>query len=219
MADKEYLLGNRARELLRHTKQKTRVVSDEISRKDVRAIIRRIAQLDDIREVKLVCAEIDKAIPKEKDKEGFTRGNFDYYGKDMREIAKGIVRDIKAANDKQFQTEYEERLKKVEDIICGCNLMLEYITLCLEDKIITKSEAGVWTKKTTDVLYMAKSWFKNDGGRARKLREEAQVAADKRSFELMRAAVRTAITDERKAKVEAAGKRPIVQEPTQNMGQ
>lgn len=202
MADKEYLLGNRARELLRHTKQKTRVISDEISRKDVRAIVRRIAQLDDIREVKLVCAEIDKAIPKGKDKEGFTKGNFDYYGRDMREIAKGIVRDIKSANDKQFQTEYEERLKKIEDIIDGCNLMLEYITLCVEDKIITKAESGEWTKKTTDVLYMAKSWFKNDGGRARKLREEAQVAADKRSFELMRVAVKTAIADERKAKVQ-----------------
>ena len=180
MADKEFLLGNRARELLRHTKRKTRVISDEISRKDVRAIIRRIAQLDDIREVKLVCAEIDKALVQGKDKEGFTKSNFDFYGRDMRLIAKGIVRDIKAANDKQFQTEYEERLKKIVDIIDGCNLMLEYITLCLEDGIITKAEAGEWTEKTTDVLYMAKSWYKNDGGRARKLREEAQIAADKR---------------------------------------
>lgn len=219
MADKEYLLGNRGRELLRYTKQKTRVISDDISRKDVRAIIRRIAQLDDIREVRSVCAEIDKALAKGKDREGFTKGNFDFYGRDMRTIAKGIVNDIKSANEKQFQTEYEERLKKIGDILEGCNLMLEYITLCVEDKIIIKAESGVWTKKVTDVMYMAKSWLKNDGGRARKLREEAQIAADKRSFELMRAAVRTAITDERKAKAEAVAKRSVVQEPTVNTGQ
>ncbi len=44
MAEKEYLLGNRARELLRYTNQATRIVSDEVSAKDVRAIIRRIAE-------------------------------------------------------------------------------------------------------------------------------------------------------------------------------
>ena len=203
MADKEYLLGNRARELLRYTKRKTRVISDDISRKDVRTIIRRIAQLEDIQQVRSYCAEIDKALANGKGKEGFTKSNFDFYGRDMREIAKGIVRDIKAANDKQFQTEYEERLKKIEDIINGCNLMLEYITLCLEDNIITKAESGEWTKRTTDVLYMAKSWFKNDGGRARKLREEARTEEYKREIELMRSAVKTALADERKAQAEA----------------
>lgn len=200
MADKEYLLGNRARELLRYTKRKTRVISDDISRKDVRVIIRRIAQMDDIQQVRSYCAEIDKALTKGNSKEGFTKSNFDFYGRDMREIAKVIIRDIKAANDKLFQTEYEERLKKIEDVINGCNLMLEYITLCVEDGIITKTEAGEWTKKTTDVLYMAKSWFKNDGGRARKLREEAKAEEYRREFELMRSAVKTAIADERKAK-------------------
>jgi len=200
MADKEYPLGNRSRELLRYTKRKTRVISDDISRKDVRTIIRRIAQMDDIQQVRAYCAEIDKALTKGNSKEGFTKSNFDFYGRDMREITKNIVRDIKAANDRQFQTEYEKRLEKIVDVIDGCNLMLEYITLCVEDKIITKAEAGEWTKRTTDVLYMAKSWYKNDGGRARRLREEAQIAADKKSFELMRTAVRTAIADEKKAK-------------------
>ena len=43
MAEKEYLLGNRARELLRYTNQATRIVSDDVSQRDVRAIIKRIA--------------------------------------------------------------------------------------------------------------------------------------------------------------------------------
>ena len=202
MADKEFLLGNRARELLHYTKQTTRVVSDDISRKDVRAIIRRIAQLDDIRDVKEVCAQIDKELAG-KDREGFTKHNFDFYGRDMRTIAKEIIRDIHAANNKFFPTEYEERLTKIDDVLDGCSLLLEYITLCLEDGIITKEKVGVWTKKVMDVKNMAAKWKKNDGGRARKLREEARVEADKRSFELMRQAVRTAIAEEKRERADA----------------
>ena len=39
MAEKEYLLGNKARELLRYTNQATRVISDDVCMKVVRAII------------------------------------------------------------------------------------------------------------------------------------------------------------------------------------
>ena len=49
MADKEYLLGNRARELLKYTNQATKVVTDDVSQKDVRVILQKIAALDDIR--------------------------------------------------------------------------------------------------------------------------------------------------------------------------
>ena len=52
MADKEFLLGNRARELLRYTNQGTKIVTDDISVRDVREIIKKIAALDDIRDVK-----------------------------------------------------------------------------------------------------------------------------------------------------------------------
>ena len=52
MADKEYLLGNRARELLKYTNQATKVVTDDVSQKEVRAILQKIAALDDIREVR-----------------------------------------------------------------------------------------------------------------------------------------------------------------------
>lgn len=44
MADKEFLLGVKARELLKYTKQATKVVSDDISPQDVRAILHKIAQ-------------------------------------------------------------------------------------------------------------------------------------------------------------------------------
>ena len=36
VADKEYLLGNKARELLKYTNQTTKTMAEDISRKDVR---------------------------------------------------------------------------------------------------------------------------------------------------------------------------------------
>ena len=52
VADKEYLLGNKARELLKYTNQATKTVAEDISRKDVRQIFQKIAALDDIRDVR-----------------------------------------------------------------------------------------------------------------------------------------------------------------------
>ena len=79
---------------------------------------------------------------------------------------------------------------KIDDVLDGCTLLLEYIQICVEEHIISVKKSGVWTKKVTDVKYMAASWRKNDGGRARKLREEAQAQADKRQVEVVKAAIR-----------------------------
>ena len=157
MAEKEYLLGNRARELLRYTNQATRIVSDDVSQRDVRAIIKRIAELDDIREVRSVCSVVTHQLD-EKSNEGFTKSKFRLYVEDMRKIAKDIVRDVHSANNKHFQTEYDARLKKIDDVLDGCTLLLEYIQICVEEHIIGVKKAGVWTKKVTDVKYMAASW-------------------------------------------------------------
>lgn len=192
MAEKEYLLGNRARELLQYTNQATRVISDEISKKDVRAIVRRIAELEDIRDVKSVCAEIIHTLDT-RDREGFNKTNYRLYGEDMRVIAKGIVRDVHAANNKLFATEHELRLQKINDILDGCSLLLEYIQICVDEKIISVKKSGVWTKKVTDVKYMAASWRKNDGGRARKIVAEQQAEADRKQYELVKAAVRDVV--------------------------
>ena len=192
MAEKEYLLGNRARELLQYTNQATRVVSDEISRKDVRAIVRRIAELDDIRDVKMVCAEVEHTLDG-KEKEGFTRSMFRLYGEEMRRIARGIVSDVHSANNKHFATEYNERLRKIDDILDGCSLLLEFIQICVDEHIISVKKSGIWTKKVTNVKYMAASWRKNDGGRARKIEAEEQAAKDRRQYDLVKAACREAV--------------------------
>ena len=189
MAEKEFLLGNRARELLKYTNQATKVVTDDISQRDVRKIIQKIAALEDIRDVKEVCGQIIGYLDK-KDKQGFTRSTYRCYGEDMRNVAKGIVRDIFAANGKMFDTEHDDRLKLIGKIIDGCNLMLEYIQICLDMEIISLKKSGTWTKKVRDVQYMAMAWRKNDGARARKLVAEKQAAADRKQVELVKTAIR-----------------------------
>ena len=196
MAEKEFLLGNRARELLKYTKHSTRVVSDDVSQKDVRAIIRRIAELNDIRDVKSVCSEVVGTLDK-KNREGFTKSTYRLYGEDMRMIAKGILCDVYAANNVHFATEANVRLRKIDDILDGCSLLLEYIHICVDDKIISVKKSAVWTKYVTDVKYMAAAWRKNDGGRARKIETEAKAAEERRQFDMMKAAVREVVNDRR----------------------
>lgn len=189
MADKEYLLGNKARELLKFTNQATKVVTDDISQKDVRAILHKIAELDDIRDVRKVCEETIGQLDR-KDKEGFTKAMYRCYGEDMRMIAKGIVRDIHAANGKMFNTEYEERLKLIGQVLDGCSLMIEYIQTVLDLDVISIKKSEVWTKKVLDVKYMAASWKKNDTARANKLKAAAQEAEGQRQVSLVKTAIR-----------------------------
>lgn len=90
MAEKEFLLGVKTRELLKYTKQATKVVSDDISPQDVRTILHRIAALEDIRDAREVCSQAINAIDR-KQKDGFTKTTFRFYGQDMRDIAKQIL--------------------------------------------------------------------------------------------------------------------------------
>lgn len=189
MADKEFLLGVKARELLKYTKQATKVVSDDISPQDVRAILHKIAALEDIRDAREVCSQAINAVDR-KQKEGFTKTAFRFYGQDMREIAKQILLDVHAANNTHFLTEYDSRLHKIDAVLDGCSLLLEYITLCMDEKIISTAKGGVWTGKVMDVKRMAGKWRKNDGGRAKKLREQAQAERDRQQTALVKEAIR-----------------------------
>lgn len=198
MADKEYLLGNRARELLKYTNQVTKVVTDDVSQKDVRAILQKIAALDDIREVKSVCQTTIGQLDR-KDKEGFTKAMYRCYGEDMRLIAKGIVRDIHAANGKMFATEYNERLRLIGKVLDGCSLLLEYIQIVQDMGVISLKKSEIWTKKVLDVKYMTASWKKNDGARANKLRSEEEAKQDARQVEVVKTAIRQ-YNAEKKAK-------------------
>lgn len=189
MADKEYLLGNRARELLKYTNQATKVVTDDVSQRDVRAILQKIAALDDIRDVKGVCDTLIGQLDR-KNREGFTKAMYRCYGEDMRITARDIVRNIHAANGKMFVTEYDERLRLIGLVLDGCSLLLEYIQTVQELGVISLKKGEVWTKKVLDVKYMTASWKKNDGARANKLRAEKAEKEDSRQVEVVKTAIR-----------------------------
>lgn len=189
MAEKEFLLGVKARELLKHTKRETRVVTDDINPQDVRTILHKIAALEDIRDAREVCSQAINAIDRKK-KEGFSKSTFRLYGEDMRQIAKQILLDVHAANNTHFLTEYDSRLRKIDAILDGCTLLLEYITLCMDEKIISTAKGGVWTGKVMDVKRMAGKWRKNDGGRAKSLRDQAQAVRNRQQIGLVKEAIR-----------------------------
>ncbi len=189
MADKEYLLGNRARELLKYTNQATKVVTDDVSQKDVRVILQKIAALDDIREVKSICQTTIGQLDR-KEKDGFTKAMYRCYGEDMRLIAKGIVRDVHAANGKMFATEYNERLRLIGKVLDGCSLLLEYIQIVQDMGVISLKKSEIWTKKVLDVKYMTASWKKNDGAWANKLRSDEEAKQDARQVEVVKTAIR-----------------------------
>lgn len=177
--NKDFLLLNKVRELLKYTKQKTKIASDDVNRRDARAIFHKIAQLDDMGQVKAVCAEAVRVID-QNDREGFTKANYRLYGEDMREIAKSIMRNIHAANNVNRNTEYRSRIRKINDALDDCSLLLEYIQICVDEKIISVKESGIWTKKVTDVKYMAAAWKKKTQDMARKPEAEKRAEEEAR---------------------------------------
>lgn len=168
-----FKVGANARELLRYTQRATRIVTDDISRSDARKVFQKAAALEDIREMKQVCTTAVHALDV-REKEGFTKSTFNLYGRDIRETAKKILLDAHAANNVNFQTDYDKRVEKIGAVVDGCSLLLEYLTICTEEGIISAKKAGIWTKKVTDVKYPAMKWLTSERGRAEKLRAEAE---------------------------------------------
>lgn len=179
MADKEYRLGNKAADLLKYTNQATKVVTDDVSVKDVRAILHRIAQMQNIDDARAFC-ERSLAYINSKDKEGFTKSTYRCYGEDIRLTAKHLVRTIHAANDKHFDTEYEERLSLINVALEDCALLLEYIRICMEMHIVSPKRGGVWSQQVAEVRYMLLSWKKKDNERAQILRNRKAEAEQRK---------------------------------------
>ena len=160
-----FKVGANARELLRYTQRATRIVTDDISRSDARKIIQKVAALEDVRDIQKVCGTAVHALDT-RDREGFSKSTFRLYGEGIRLTARQILLD--------FQTDYDKRVEKIGAVVDGCSLLLEYLTICTEEGIISAKKAGIWTKKVTDVKYPAMKWLTSERGRAEKLRAEAE---------------------------------------------
>lgn len=173
MAEQPFKVGRNAKELLRYTLRATRTVSDDISRSDARAVFQKAAALEDVKDIQRVCETAVHALDT-RDREGFTKSTYRLYGEGIRITARQILLDAYAANNVNFQTDYDKRVEKIGAVVDGCSLLLEYLTICTEEGIISAKKAGIWTKKVTDVKYPAMKWLTSERGRAEKLRAEAE---------------------------------------------
>lgn len=133
MPEKEYVLGNKAKDLLVYT---TKVTSNtNLFPKRVR----------------------------------FT------YSNDLLLTAKSILKNIHAANECMFNTEYDRRLDLLKEVLDDCNYMLKIIEICMELEFIDLRRCEHWCKLVLNVKYMVASWKKKDGERAKALIAEEEA--------------------------------------------
>lgn len=124
MAEKEYLLGNKAKDLLVYTTTVTG--NTNLFPKRVR----------------------------------FT------YSNDLLLTAKSILKNIHAANECIFSTEYARRLDLLKDVLDDCNYMLQIIEICVELAFIDLRRCEHWSMQVLDIKYMVMAWRRKDGERA-----------------------------------------------------
>lgn len=118
-----FKVGANARELLRYTQRATRIVTDDISRSDARKIIQKVAALEDVRDIQKVCGTAVHALDT-RDREGFSKSAFRLYGEGIRLTARQILLDAHAANNVNFQTDYDKRVEKIGAVVDGCSLTM-----------------------------------------------------------------------------------------------
>lgn len=198
MAEQPFKVGRNAKELLRYTLRATRIVTDDISRSDARKIIQKVAALEDVRDIQKVCGTAVHALDT-RDREGFSKSTFRLYGEGIRLTARQILLDAHAANNVNFQTDYDKRVEKIGAVVDGCSLMLQYLQLCTEDGIISVKKSGIWTKKVTDVKYPAMKWLTSERERAESLRQTAEKEQLQRLVKALRAALAPPDPEEEKA--------------------
>lgn len=108
------------------------------------------------------------------------------YCKALRDAALSILERIQAANDYYFETQFEERLIALDEVLQKCGLMLHLIDLSLKRGYITGDQAHYWTEMVLSVKRPIFLWRKNDGNRAATLRAEKQAAETAQMAEILR---------------------------------
>lgn len=185
MADKDFLLITKARELLLYTRVATKPVVSDVAVGDVQKVLHSIAELDDLDKVREACINTSAYLRKRK-KYGFSKRSFRDFGEEMRDISKNILRGILAANGVTFSEAPEERMKLIDGVLSDTSLLLEYINICKESDIISAKTAGIWSGKAVEVKRMAAAWRKSSDQRAEKILASKRDAADRHTAEIIR---------------------------------
>lgn len=197
MPEKDYVLGNKAKELYRYTKEVTQPVPDDtVKASDVCQVMRTIAQASTVEEMRKLLTDTADRLETRRQRPRFPKSESFGMIKDLRDAARIAMRSIHAANDTNFRENPLGRLTEIKRTIDECNLLLQLVELSHDLQYIDKRRMGTWTGKITDVKRMSLSWLKKDGARAAAFKEER----DRKQTERLVAMVREIIEAEAAAK-------------------
>lgn len=189
MAEKEYVLGNKTKDLLVYTFVVTKPIGDKtLELSEVIKMMESILGLPQEAKDDLIREYIDR-MKKANSKQGFPKSALHTYIKTTRETAVSIVRNIHAANDCSFQTEYDRRLDLIHAALNDCNLLLKLVEISQALGYISMKRMGHWTKLIADVKYMTLAWKKKDTERAKALRQQERT----KEFELLGSIIANAV--------------------------
>lgn len=176
LSAKEFLLGNKAKELYLYTKQIIRPVPDDkVDAKDVRKILKQIASAQNIEQMTDLLNKTTEQIEGKKGRRRFPKSEtFDLIA-DIKTTTASILKGVHAANETNFYTDPKTRLRLIKEVVDDCNLLLKFVEIALELKYIDIKRSATWTKKTTDVKYMSLAWLKKDTARAQDMQEKENV--------------------------------------------
>ena len=176
MAVKEFLLGNKAKELYLYTKQTIRPVPDDkVDAEDVRKTLKQIASAQNTEQMIELLTKTSDRLEKKKGRRRFPKSEaFDLIA-DIRSATSSILKGVHAANETNFSTDPKSRLRLIKEVIDDCNLLLKFVEIALELDYIDIRRSATWTKKITDVKYMSLAWLKKDAARAKDMQEKENV--------------------------------------------
>ena len=90
---------------------------------------------------------------------------------DMQRMASAILQKCNSADGRYFETEYEERLKDLDEVIVLCDTLNQYINLSYKRKYISGDQCHYWAELVRPVRQKAFNWKRNDSNRAAALHE------------------------------------------------
>lgn len=168
MAEKEYVLGNKAKDLYQFTRQATKPgPDDKVDARDTAKVMRTIAKAKTVEETRDMLNTTADRLDNRRKRPFFPKSETFGMIKDLRSAARAIIMGVYAANETKFNERPEDRLREIKTVIDECNLMLQLVELAHDLGYTDTKRMGVWTKKILDVKYMCLAWLRKDGERAK----------------------------------------------------
>lgn len=168
MAEKEYVLGNKAKDLYQYTRQVTKPGADEkVDVRDVATVMRKMATAGTLEEMRATLTATAERLEKKRKRPHFPKSESFGMIKDLRDAARAILRGVFAANETRFNDHPEDRLREIKAVIDECGLMLQLVELAHDLGYTDAKRMGTWTKRILDVKYMCLAWLKKDTERAK----------------------------------------------------